>query len=421
MFEICVVGTGYVGLTTGVCFANLGRKTLCLDIDQAKIMQLNSGVSPIYEEDLEEMLHQGLAKGNLAFAHKYQDIPETVKYFFMCLPTPQGANGEADLQFLLSAAEELADIMSDGSVIINKSTVPVGSAQKVAERIQEVNPYLDFEVVSNPEFLREGTAISDWLNPDRIVIGSRDVKTGKEIGELFNGIGEIVLTDVKSAEISKYAANAFLATKLSFINTISELCGNVNANIEDVTKIMGMDDRISEKFMKPGPGWGGSCFPKDVKALEKILFFHGANNSLIEATWDSNQSQFDRIANIIKKTTPKKIGLLGLTFKHGTDDMRDAPSLEIIKRLQEGGIEVVAYDHMIHPKDFSEAKAFVDPYHMVEGIDGLLVLTESPWHNDLDWAKISQNMKTDTVWDSRNIISEANSSHINLKRIGFDF
>ncbi|MGA1461426.1 MAG: UDP-glucose dehydrogenase family protein, partial [Ilumatobacteraceae bacterium] len=325
MAKIAIVGTGYVGLTTGACLASLGHQVVCADIDAEKVAQLSKGKVTIFEDGLQELVTKGLKTGNLSFVVGAVKAVIDSEYVFLCLPTPESSDGSADISIIETVAKEIADSLSRASIIVNKSTLPVGSVRVVENCIQRK----DVSVVSNPEFLREGSAVQDFLKPDRVVIGSDDKSAAEKVAQLYSPICKnILITDPASAETIKYAANAFLAARLSFVNALASVCEVVGANIIDVVNGLGSDSRIGTQFLQPGPGWGGSCFPKDTKALLKIAQDNGYDFELLAGVISANESQFDRIANRIAveaKAASEKpvVAIWGLTFKSGTDDLRE--------------------------------------------------------------------------------------------------
>jgi UDPglucose 6-dehydrogenase len=407
--RLAIIGTGYVGLTTGACFAHLGHDVVCADIDPVKVEKLNRGEIPIVEHRLDELVAEGIRKGNLRFVLGAANAVKDCEIAFLCVPTPQGDDGSADLSYVETASAEIAPVLPYEAIVVNKSTVPVGST-RVVERVLK-RP--DVRVVSNPEFLREGSAVDDFLKPDRVVVGGDDRAAALAVGALYDGVGaQIVVTDPASAETIKYAANAFLATKLSFINAIAAICEGVGADINDVVVGMGYDKRIGKEFLRPGPGWGGSCFPKDSRALLKIANEAGYRFDLLSGVITVNDEQFDRVADKIRVASggllrAATIGVWGLTFKARTDDLRDSPSVSIIKRLLLGGATVKAYDPTVEGPKFGVpdgVEVCADPYAALEGADVLAVLTE--W-DDFKWLepdKAASVMKGRAVVDARNLL-----------------
>jgi UDPglucose 6-dehydrogenase len=417
---IAVIGTGYVGLTTGACFAHLGHQVICADIDAQKIARLQAGDIPIVEHGLDRIVLEGLKSGNLRFVVGAAEASKDCEFHYLCVPTPQGEDGAADLSYLQEAAGQIAKVLPHGSVVVNKSTVPVGSTEVVGRVLGR----RDVAVVSNPEFLREGTAIDDFLNPDRVVIGSSDQEAAIRVAGLYSKVrAPIMVTDPISAETIKYAANAFLASKLSFINAVANLCEAVGADINDVVLGMGYDHRIGKEFLHPGPGWGGSCFPKDTIALAKIAEDAGYDFRFLHEVLRVNEEQFDRTARkVLDALGPdpagRRIGVWGLTFKAGTDDLRMSPSLEVIRRLVAAGVEVQGYDPAVKDPipDIPELQVVDSPYVAVKDAEVLVVLTEWDDFRWLDLDEVAELMEGRAVIDARNILD----SHA-LKRRGFTY
>jgi UDPglucose 6-dehydrogenase len=415
--KVAVIGTGYVGLTTGAYFAHLGHKVICADILPARVEALRQGQIPILEKDLPELVAAGTSSGNLTFVLGALNAVEDCDFAFMCLPTPQGADGSADLSYLLAAAKEIAASLPSGAIVVNKSTVPVGSAQLVAETIARN----DIFVASNPEFLREGTAVSDSFKPDRIIIGAELQATRRKIAELYEAIdAPKLLVDTTTAELIKYASNAYLASKISFANSIANLCEAVGANAHEVLKGMGHDSRIGKKFLQPGPGWGGSCFPKDVFALINIAETAGYDFDLLKAVIASNDTQLElmvqKVAELLRgQIDGSKIAVWGLTFKAGTDDTRESPSLKIINRLVELGASVQAYDPATR-KPLPGVVHAPTALSACNDADLLLVLTEWPEFSEVSLKKVASRLKSLRVLDTRNVISTQK-----LTSAGFDF
>jgi UDPglucose 6-dehydrogenase len=372
MAKIAVIGTGYVGLTTGACFAHMGHKVVCADIDPAKVDSLSKGVIPIVELGLQDLVAEGIGGGRLSFVLGAANAAKDCEIAFLCVPTPQGDDGSADLSYIEAAAREIGPVLPYEAVVVNKSTVPVGSA-KVVERVLG-RP--DVKVVSNPEFLREGSAVQDFLKPDRVVIGCDDQSAALKVSSLYDKISApVIITDPASAETIKYAANAFLATKLSFINAIAAICEGVGADVNDVVVGMGSDKRIGQDFLRPGPGWGGSCFPKDSRALLKIAREAGYHFDLLDGVIAVNEEQFDRVADKILVAAggdPSKltVAVWGLTFKARTDDLRDSPSLAIIQRLIAAGATVQAFDPTGDGSSTRASHGHHDRRHAVRGVHG---------------------------------------------------
>ncbi len=411
MSKIAVIGTGYVGLTTGACFAHLGHEVVCADIDPAKIERLDRGEIPIVEDGLTEIVQEATRAGKLRFVLGAAAAATDCEFAYLCVPTPQGADGSADLSYIEAAAEELKPILPAEAIVVNKSTVPVGSTRLV----EHVLGRPDLAVVSNPEFLREGSAVHDFLNPDRIVIGADDQAAAIRVASLYIGIAApLMVTDPASAETIKYASNAFLASKLSFINAVAAVCEAVGADVSDVVLGMGYDRRIGRDFLKPGPGWGGSCFPKDSRALLRIAEDAGYDFSLLRGVIEVNDEQFDRVVGKVQAAAGGilegiRIGVLGLTFKAGTDDRRESPSVEIIRRLVASGATVRAYDPTVDPSvgtpELGDAIEVVsDPYAAVEAASVMVVLTEWDEFKWLDLDKVADLMEVKSVVDARNLL-----------------
>lgn len=425
--QITIIGTGYVGLGAGVCLAHLGHQVACLDIDKNKIAKLKKGVPTIHEERLPELLKKGIRQGRLKFTASYNEAIENAEVVFFAVGTPMRSDGSADLQYLEAAAVETAKRLKKYTVLVNKSTVPVGTGKKVREIVEKYYRG-KFDIVSNPEFQREGTAINDFLKPDRIVVGfeKERVPAKQIIKTLYKKIkAPMLLTNIESAEMIKYAANAFLATKISFINEIANICDNNEANIDDVAHGMGMDKRIGSSFLKAGIGYGGSCFPKDVSALYKIAGANGYWFRLIEAVININKYQREKAIQKITKLLAgsikdKNIAVLGLSFKAGTDDTRESPSIEIIKELLKKGAKIKAYD----PQGIKNAKHILgnsiqyahSSYTAARAADLLFIATEWPEFENLDLKKLKRSMRAYNIVDGRNLLN------INkAKKEGFEY
>jgi UDPglucose 6-dehydrogenase len=412
MKDIAVIGTGYVGLVTGTCFADLGNRVTCLDIDEQKIAVLRSGGVPIYEPGLEEMIRRNAAAGRLTFTTSYADGLRDAEYVFIAVGTPSGVDGEADLQSVRMAAETIAETMRHSMIIVNKSTVPVGTGDWVADIIRTHQPEpVEFSVVSCPEFLREGSALSDFMGPDRVVLGSLDRDAAEKVAQLHLPLrAPIVLTDLRTAEMIKYASNAFLATRISFINEIAAICERLGADVKEVAAGMGYDKRIGRAFLDAGIGFGGSCFPKDVKALEYMALLHGAHPSLLRAVMEINRDQRRQIVQKLREMLgtlrDRKVGLLGLAFKPNTDDMRDAPSIEVAHMLLREGAQIVGYDPVAHPvahRVLPELSLASNPYDLAVGCDALVLVTEWNEFKHLDLARVRALMRTPVFVDGRNV------------------
>ncbi len=405
MSRIAVIGTGYVGLTTGACFAHIGHEVICADIDTDKVARLQRGEIPILEAGLDNLVKEGLEDGRLQFVVGAAAAVENCEFAYLCVPTPQGDDGSADLSYIEAAAREIGPLLPSEAIVINKSTVPVGST-RVVERALGRD---DIAVVSNPEFLREGSAIHDFLNPDRIVIGAEDQAAAVKVSSLYIGItAPVIVTDPASAETIKYAANAFLATKISFINAVAAVCEAVGADIKDVALGMGYDSRIGHEFLKPGPGWGGSCFPKDTRAMVHIAETAGYDFHLLRGVVEVNDEQLRRVtAKIVAaaggSVDGKRIAVWGLTFKARTDDLRESPSLSIISQLLALGAIVRGYDPS-GPGPIDGIEVVDDPFVAVEGAAGLAVLTEWDEFRWLDIDKVASLVAAKEVVDARNLL-----------------
>ena len=408
MAKIAVIGTGYVGLTTGACFAHLGHTVVCVDIDPHKIELLQKGEIPIVEAGLGELVLEGIANGRLSFVLGADKAVPNSEFAFLCVPTPEGEDGQADLSYVETAAAQIADLLVPDAIVVNKSTLPVGSTRVVEKILRRSDVY----VVSNPEFLREGSGVFDFLNPDRVVIGSDNQEAAIRVGQLYSSIdAPLVLTDAASAEAIKYAANAFLAMKLSYVNAIAAICEGVDADIRDVMLGIGLDRRIGHEFLKPGPGWGGSCFPKDTIALLKIAERAGYEFSLLESVVQTNESQFVRTAQkILSAAKPGgTVAIWGLTFKALTDDLRDSPALRVIELLQEAGVTIRAYDPTVSAEIPQNPKIQIchSEVEACHGADVIAVLTE--WEN-FRWVEpqeVSHVMNSKNVVDARNLLDRS--------------
>jgi UDPglucose 6-dehydrogenase len=412
MKNIAVIGTGYVGLVTGTCFADLGNRVTCIDIDERKIETLREGKTPIYEPGLEEVIRRNVAADRLLFSTSYEEGLDDAEFVFIAVGTPSGVDGEADMQYVRMAAETIAHAMDHELVIINKSTVPVGTGDWVADIIRKHQPQpVPFAVVSCPEFLREGSALADFMNPDRVVLGSMDKDAAEKVAQLHLPLrAPIMITDLRTAEMIKYASNAFLATRISFINEIANICEKVGADVKEVAAGMGYDKRIGRAFLDAGVGYGGSCFPKDVKALEYMGLLHGAHPALLRAVMDINRDQrrlvVHKVRDLLGTVDGKRIGLLGLAFKPNTDDMREAPSIEVAHMFQREGGEVRGYDPVAMPVAARVMPNVImcgNPYDLAEGCDALVLMTEWNEFKHLDLARLRGLMRTPVIVDGRNV------------------
>lgn len=413
--NITVVGTGYVGLVTGTCFAETGNNVTCVDIDVQKVKRMQEGEVPIFEPHLDVLFERNVKEGRLRFTTDLSSVVDSSDIIFLALPTPPGEDGSADLSYVLGVASELGKMLKSYKIIVDKSTVPVGTAQKVHEAIEEFCN-VPFDVVSNPEFLREGFAVDDFMKPDRVVIGSSSKRARKSMEELYGPFirqgNPIVFMDEKSAELTKYAANAFLATKITFMNEIANFCELVGADVDKVRMGMGTDDRIGKRFLFPGIGYGGSCFPKDVQALAKSGKDHQFNFDILNAVMRVNEQQktalFDPMMDYFNgQLQGKKIALWGLAFKPDTDDIREAPALYMIDKLKAAGAEVIAYD----PEAMKNVRNLIGDkikyadshYEALDNADALLICTEWSVFRNPDFAILSQKLKNKVIFDGRNL------------------
>ncbi len=423
--NICVIGCGYVGLVTGAVFADLGNEVVCVDVVEEKIRQLTNGVMPIYEPGLQEMVQRNLADRRLSFTTSLEVGMDKAEIIFICVGTPPQENGETDLSQVEAAARGIARYLRRYTVIVNKSTVPVGTGDLVREIIEQNRRRdVDFDVVSNPEFLREGSAVQDALTPDRIVIGAPSKHVAMKLLELYATLGRpMLITDVHSAEMIKYASNAFLATKISFINAIANICEACGANVDDVARGMGFDPRIAPDFLSAGLGFGGSCFPKDVESLIHTAAQFGTDFHLLKAVLDINRDRVEHFVEVIRRglgeLEGKTIGVLGLAFKPNTDDMREAKSIEIIQKLLNAGAQIKAYDPAAienAKRTFPNVVYCQSAYQTAEEADALVIVTEWREFKLLDMEKLRKLMKRPLIFDGRNIY--------NIERMvtaGFDY
>lgn len=426
--HIAVIGTGYVGLVTGACFAEFGVDVTCVDVDAEKIERLSNGLLPIYEPGLEHLVAKNCSAGRLRFTTDVKQAIEQALVIFLAVGTPPNEDGSPDLSFVEAAARTVAEYMNGYKVIVTKSTVPIGTGEHLRALIrQHQNPRVNFGIVSNPEFLREGAAINDFMRPDRVVIGSRDEEAVAIMRDLYRPLylieAPFVVTSLEAAELTKYAANAFLATKISFINEIANLCEKIGCDVHDVARAMGMDRRIGGKFLHPGPGFGGSCFPKDTRALASVARKFDCESLIVDAVIEVNRRQqlamVPKIERLVGELNEKRIAVLGLAFKPETDDMREAPSIEIVRNLLARGASICAYD----PVAMAEAKKVLsgvdyaeDEYAAVTGADALVFVTEWNQFRALDMGRIRDLMKSPRVADLRNICDPAD-----MRELGFDY
>lgn len=429
--NVAMIGTGYVGLVSGACFSEFGVTVTCVDKNKSRIEELNSGVIPIYEPGLDNLVKSNVEKKRLFFTTEHNRAVGQADIVFIAVGTPtRRGDGYADLSFVYQAAKEVAESLKGYTIIVDKSTVPVGTARKVKRIVEDINPDADFDVASNPEFLREGSAINDFMRPDRVVIGVESERAVSFLKELYRPLylmeTPVVITDLETAELIKYATNAFLAAKISFINEVSRLCETVGANVKDVAKGMGYDKRIGPKFLHAGPGYGGSCLPKDTKALIKIFQDHNLTARIVEAVVQVNDAQKSHMVNKIRQALGgseygKKIAIFGLTFKPETDDVREAPSLTIIPALQEGGADVRAVD----PQGTKEAQKVLkgvtyekDPYIAAKEAEAVVIMTEWNEYRALELARLKKLMKGDVFIDLRGIYSPESVTKNGFKYIG---
>ena len=412
MKQICVVGVGYVGLVTGACFADLGNKVSALDVDEKRISNLNKGILPIYEPGLDELVKRNMKAGRLRFTTSYAEALDGAEFAFIAVGTPSGMEGEADLQYVAAAAKSIAQNMTAPLAIINKSTVPIGTGDWVADIVKGAQPKpVEFSVVSCPEFLREGSAIADFMSPHRTVIGSLHREAAEQVAQLHLPLrAPIVITDLRTAEMIKYASNAFLATKISFMNELADLCECVGADVKEVAAGMGYDARIGRHFLDAGLGWGGSCFPKDVKALAYMAKENGLTPRILDSVTDVNYSRRSeavrRLDQMVGGLRGKTIGLFGLAFKPNTDDMREAPSIEIVDYLTKAGAKIRAYDPVamdVARPILPAVDMFKDPYEMAKGCDAVMIITEWNEFKQLDLDQLKSALNSPVIFDGRNI------------------
>jgi UDPglucose 6-dehydrogenase len=425
--HIAVIGTGYVGLVTGACFAEFGVDVTCVDIDSEKIARLSSGEMPIYEPGLDQLVTKNMQSGRLQFTTDIKQAVEQALVIFLAVGTPPKSDGSPDLSFVEAAADSVAEYMNGYKVIVTKSTVPIGTGEHLRSRIREKNPRLNFGIVSNPEFLREGAAINDFMRPDRVVIGSRDEEAIAIMRDLYRPLylieAPFVLTSLEAAELTKYAANAFLATKISFINEIASLCESIGCDVHDVAKAIGMDRRIGSKFLHPGPGFGGSCFPKDTQAFASVAREFGRDSLIVDAVIEVNRRQrkamLPKIERLVGSLEGKTIAILGLAFKPETNDMRESPSIEIIEGLLKSGATVRAYDPvaMLEAAELLPDVSYADDeYSAVTNADALVFVTEWNQFRALDMRRIRDLMRSPRIADLRNIYEPED-----MRELGFEY
>ncbi len=433
MKKITVVGTGYVGLVTGTCFAETGNDVLCVDIDKAKVEMMRAGKVPIYEPNLDTYFERNISAGRLKFTTSLEEGVAHGDIIFLALPTPPGEDGSADLSYILNVADQLGGMMTEYKVIVDKSTVPVGTAEKVHAAVAQ-NANVDFAIVSNPEFLREGFAVSDFMKPDRVVVGTKDERAIKIMQSLYKPFvrqgNPIYFMDEKSAELTKYAANSFLATKITFMNEVANFCELVGADVDQVRIGIGSDTRIGKRFLFPGIGYGGSCFPKDVQALVKSGREHDFNFEILDAVTKVNHEQktilFPKIKNYFKGDLKgKRIAVWGLSFKPDTDDIREAPALYMIEKLIESGAEVVAHDpeamENVRVSSIGQQISFSEnEYDALNGADALMICTEWSLYRNPDFEKVKKLMNDTVIFDGRNLfdVEDMNAKGFYYSSIG---
>lgn len=426
--HIAVIGTGYVGLVTGACFAEFGVDVICVDVDVTKVENLNKGIIPIYEPGLEKIVGKNAAAGRLKFTTDIRSAVEEALVVFLAVGTPPREDGSPDMSFYRQAAKEVAEAMNGYKVLVTKSTVPVGTGKWLREFVTEnLKIDTDFGVASNPEFLREGAAIQDFMRPDRVVVGSDDERAIEIMKDLYRPLylieTPVVITSLEAAELIKYAANAFLATKITFINEIANLCDAIGCDVHDVARGMGMDNRIGRKFLHPGPGYGGSCFPKDTRALTTVADAFGVETRIVDAVVEANERQREamipKIEKLVGSLDGKLIGVLGLSFKPETDDMRESPATDIIREMIKRGATVKAYD----PVAMNEARHSLpdieyaaDEYSAIDGADALVIITEWNQFRALDMEKVKSLLKSPKVADLRNIYEPED-----MREMGFEY
>ena len=431
--NVTILGTGYVGLVSGTCFSEFGFEVCCVDKDIDKISNLNLGIMPIYEPGLKSIVNKNRDAGRLKFSNDINDYIKNADIIFIAVGTPaRRGDGHADLKYIYEAAEQIAKNIINYTVIVTKSTVPIGTGDEVKKLIKKINPSADFDMVSNPEFLREGNAIDDFMRPDRVVVGVESERAKEVMSTIYKPLflieTPIVYTDLKTAELIKYSANAFLAVKISFINQIADLCEKVGADVHDISRGMGLDKRIGSKFLHPGPGYGGSCFPKDTLALVQTAKTHNIDLSIVKTTIGYNEKRKSKMAdkiieNLGNNLSNQKVAILGLAFKPGTDDMRDSPALEIIPRLLKEGITISAFD----PEAMNEAKLLLSDIQFsdtiedcLQGADALVILTEWNEFRGLTVSKLKGLLKGKILIDLRNALNPENfeESDFTLVQIG---
>lgn len=426
MRRITVLGVGYVGLVTAACFADLGNQVICLDVIEEKIAKLKRGELPIYEPGLEEMVQRNAAAGRLSFTTEYAEAIPNAEYIFVAVGTPSGVDGEADLKYIRSAVESIAKHTNGYTIIVNRSTVPVGTGDNTAQTLIERGKKqgIDFQVVSNPEFTREGSAVYDFLNPDRVVLGSVDMEAAEAVAELYRVFTKnIMLTDLRTAEMIKYASNAFLAMKISFVNEMASICEKLGADVKLVAQGMGMDQRIGAAFLNAGLGFGGSCFPKDVKALTYMAELNGLHPQLLRAVMDINRDQRRRVLvnlrEMLGSLRGKTIGLLGLSFKPNTDDIREAAAIDLAHMLANEGADLRAYDPVAMEnahRILDGVRFCADAYEVAAGADAVILVTEWNEFKQLDMPRFHNAMEHKIFIDGRNVYDPAE-----MRAYGFEY
>ena len=417
--KITIIGSGYVGLVSGACFAKIGHKVICIDNDKSKISKLQQNIIPIYEPGLEELISDLASKNKIRFSNDLASAINDSQAVFIAVGTPQDQDGSADLSYVLNVVNNLANIIKTPKIIITKSTVPAGTGARIRKIIDQINPNNQISLASNPEFLREGFAIDDFLNPDRIIIGCEDEASKKILAKIYQPLAnhKIIFSDIVTAELIKYASNAFLATKISFINEMANLCEILDGDIKTLSQGIGLDSRIGQKFLNPGPGFGGSCFPKDIQAILKIAKDNNTDLSIINAAYNSNINRIDLMIKKIQEIlshnlSNKKIALLGLAFKANTDDIRYSPAINIAKKLLDLDAIINAHDPkaiyntQIALKNYKNIKYYPDPYQAIKDCDAIIIATEWQEYQKLDLSKIKNLTKSKIIIDLRNIFNK---------------
>jgi len=429
--HIAVIGTGYVGLVTGACFAEFGVEVTCVDVDEAKIEKLNGGIIPIYEPGLDTIVEKNAEAGRLHFTTDIRKAVEGALVVFLAVGTPPKEDGSPDMSYYQQAAKDIAEAMNGYKVLVTKSTVPIGTGKWLRDFVSNnLNVKTDFGVASNPEFLREGAAIGDFMRPDRVVIGSNEERAIEIMKELYRPLylieTPIVITSLEAAELIKYAANAFLATKITFINEIANLCDAIGCDVHDVARGMGMDNRIGRKFLHPGPGYGGSCFPKDTRALTTVADQFGVETRIVDAVIEANERQRDamlaKIETLVGDLNGKKIGVLGLSFKPETDDMRESPAVDVIRLMAEKGATVCAFD----PVAMDEARHCLDSgvefasdeYEAIRDADALVIITEWNQFRALDMERVKKLLRSPKIADLRNVYEPQDMRDMGFEYVG---